>query len=214
MFGSTRGTGTFDLYQKPLIGAEREVLLLQSQHNKTPLDFTQDGRFLLYRSFEVETGFDLWALPLNRDGKPFPFLRTTFDEREGQFSPDGKWIAYSSRFEIYAQPFPDPGAKSLVSTNGGTQPRWRRDGTELFYIGLDGKLMAAPFQFAANTQRVEPSTAVALFSTRLAGGPLPGVDRSQYDVSPDGQRFLINGLVEQATTTPITVVLNWKPAVH
>ena len=86
---------------------------------------------------------DLWALPIMEGRKAFPIVNTPFEDREGQFSPDGRWVAYQSnvsqRFEIYVQPFPGPGGTFLVSTNGGAQPRWRRDGKEIFYVALDGK---------------------------------------------------------------------------
>ena len=91
-------------------------------------------------------------LPLFGEHKPFPFVNTSFDEALGQFSPDGRWVAYhsneSGRHEVYVQPFPGPGGKWQISTSGGIEPRWRRDGKELFYIAPDGKLMAAPIQSA------------------------------------------------------------------
>ena len=137
------------------------------------MDWSPDGRFLLYRSIDPKTGSDIWALPLDGDRKPFPVVQTNFDERDGQFSPDGKWIAYQSnesgRFEIYVQPFPGPGGKSQVSTNGGAQVRWRRDGKELFYIALDGRLMAVPIRLASNGQAVEAGTPVPLFATHVGG---------------------------------------------
>ena len=135
-----------------------------------------------------------------------------FDERDGQFSPDGKWIAYQSnesgRFEVYVQPFPGPGGRSTVSTGGGAQVRWRHDGKELFYIALDGRLMAVPVSLAPNDQTLEPGTPVPLFATRV-GGAVQSVFRQQYMVSTDG-RFLMSTLVEEAAS-PITMILNWKP---
>ncbi|PYS34448.1 MAG: hypothetical protein DMG14_29455 [Acidobacteria bacterium] len=119
---------------------------------------------MLYFSVESKTGFDVWTLPLEGDRKPFPIVQTNFDERLAQFSYDGNWIAYESnesgRFEIYVQPFADPQAKRggrlRISTNGGAQVRWRRDGKELFYIALDGRLMAVPIRFASDGHAVEP----------------------------------------------------------
>ena len=138
--------------------------------------------------------------------------RRTFDERQGQFSPDGKWIAYQSnesgRFEIYVQPFPGPEGKSLISTNGGGQVRWRRDGKELFYIALDGRLMAVPVQPASSGQAVDSGTPVPLFATPVGGAPQV---RQQYIVSSDGQRFLMKTVTEEAGPSPITVILNWRP---
>ena len=150
---------------------------------------------------------------LDGDRKPYPVVQTSFDERDAQFSPDGKWIAYQSnesgRFEIYIQPFPGPGSKLQVSTNGGAQARWRRDGKELFYIALDDRLMAVPIRLASNPQSAEPSSPIPLFATHV-GGALQSPFMQQYEVSPDGQRFLMNTFTEEAAS-PITVILNWKP---
>src|SRR5206468_6690855 len=108
-----------------------------------PLSWSRDGRFLLYgRALN-----DLLVLPLTGDRRPFPFLQTPFNEGTGQFSPDGRWVAYvsdeSRRTDVYIAPFPEPAGKWLVSTGGGTHPRWRADGLEVFYVALDNKLMAA-----------------------------------------------------------------------
>ena len=205
--------GPFDLYQKPAIGAGTEESLLATAQDKGPTDWSPDGRLLLYRSVDPKTGYDLWALPMNGDRKPFPVVKTNFDERDAQFSPDGKWIAYQSnesgRFEIYIQPFPGPGSKLQVSTNGGAQVRWGPNGKELFYIALDARLMAVPIRLASNPQTAEPGSPTPLFATRV-GGALQGTFMQQYDVSSDGQRFLMNTITEEAAS-PITVILNWNP---
>jgi Tol biopolymer transport system component len=133
--------GVFDLYEKSASGTGDEKALLESPTTKVPLDWSPDGRFLLYRNDDPQTGADLWALPLNGEGAPFPIVQTPFQERDAQFSTDAKWIAYQSNesghFEIYVQPFPGPGPKTQVSSNGGIQVRWRQDGKELFYGGPD-----------------------------------------------------------------------------
>lgn len=157
-------------------------------------------------------------MPLDEErraqGKPFPVVHTNFDERDGQFSPDGKWIAYESnetgRYDVYLQPFPGPGVKLPVSVSGGAQVRWRRDGEELFYIALDGRLMAVPIQSSTSGQP-GVGTPVPLFPTRVGGAIAQGVTRQQYAVSPDGQRFLMNTVPEDETLPPITLILNWKP---
>ena len=135
-----------DLYQKMSSGLVDEELLIHTAINKAATDWSADGRFLLYRSPDPKTGFDLWALPMEGNRMPFPVVRTNFDDRDGQFSPDGRWIAYQSnesgRFEIYVQPFPGPGTMQPILTRGGAQVRWRRAGRELFYIALDGRLMS------------------------------------------------------------------------
>jgi hypothetical protein len=215
VFSSNR-TGAFGLYEKSVTGGGAERLLLATpQKNPVGEDWSPDGRFLLYRVTDA-TGRDLWALPLvGPDGegrKPFPVVQTEFEEREGQFSPDGKWIAYASnrsgRFEIYAQPFPGPGGTPQVSSAGGVQPRWRRDGKELFYIAPDGRMTAVSVAAAPDGQSLQIGQPVGLFASRIARGGTPGGDKHAYAVSPDGQRFLIEQTTEQAAA-PITIVLNW-----
>ena len=164
----------------------------------------------MYREADPKTGGDLWVLPMTgNDRKPIPIVNTPFEELNGQFSPDGRWVAYetneSGRFEIVVQPFPAPTGKWQVSTAGGIQPRWRNDGKELYFISPDGKLMAA--SITAGTA-FAAATPAPLFSVTLAPGA--GSNKQQYAVSRDG-RFLINQPVESATTAPITLILNWKP---
>jgi len=212
VFGSSR-TGSIDLYERPASGATPEQLLLASSNPSLPIDWSPDGRFILYRDIDPNSGYDLWVLPLSGDRKPFPVAKTPFEERDGQFSPDGRWVAYrsneSGRFEVYVLPFPGPGGKVQVSTNGGTQPRWRHDGKELFYIAPDSKLMAAPIAVSPDGKTIKAGAPVPLFSTRIAGGPTPGSNNQQYAVASDG-RFLINVTTEDATASPITLILNWK----
>jgi serine/threonine protein kinase len=219
-FFSTR-TGIRGLYQKLASAAGAEEPLYPISAPFLPTDWSRDGRFILCRELKPETGYDLFVMPVSlpvSERKLIPFANSIYQEREGKFSPDGKWVAYQSdesgRFEVYVQAFPGPGAKTLVSTGGGAQPRWRADGRELFYIGLDGKMMAAPITLAEDGDFLEAGTAVALFATRIAGGPIlaTGPMRHQYAVAPDGQRFLINVATEEAVRSPITLVLNWKPA--
>jgi len=209
---SSSPNGIGDLYVKLATGAGNEEQLLVTSQSKMAVDWSSDGHFILYESPDPKTGYDLWVLPLDGDRKSYPVARSEFDEKDGQFSPDGKWIAYQSnesgRSEIYVQAFPGPGGKVQMSTTGGAQVRWRRDGKELFYIALDDRLMAVPIQVAANPQTVEPGSPIPLFITRV-GGALQTIYRQQYMVSPDGQRFLMNTVTEEATS-PITVILNWK----
>jgi Tol biopolymer transport system component len=206
-FASNRN-GTFDTYLKDAGGAAAEDLFLAGY---SPTDWSPDNRFLLCRKNDPKTSTDIWAVPLTGDRKPVPVVQTSFAEKDGQFSPDGKWIAYQSdesgRWEIYAQPFLGPGDKVPISTNGGGQVRWRRDGKELFYIGLDGRLMAVPVRFGPQT--IEAGAPVALFATDLVPA-VPTADWQQYVVSPDGKQFLVSTIVEEAVTSPITVILNWK----
>ena len=162
--------GTGDLYQMSISDPGNQELLVSTPQPKMPEDWSSNGEFLLYRSVDPKRQLDIWASTAQgEDRKPFPVVQTDFDERDAQFSPDGHWIAYASNesgaFEIYIQPFPGPGRKVAVSTTGGAQVRWRHDGKELFYIALDGRLMAVPLRFAANSQEVEVGTPVPLFVT-------------------------------------------------
>ena len=141
-------------------------------------------------------------------------VQTEFNEQHPQLSPDGKWMAYQSnrtgRFEVYIRPFPGPGSDAPVSTEGGAQARWNPDGKELFYIASDDRLMSVPMRFSANGDAVEAGTPQALFATNV-GSTAPNTNRQQYAVSPDGQSFILNSQPDAAQTSPITVILNWKP---
>jgi serine/threonine protein kinase len=210
VFSSTR-KGPFNLYVKSASGAGTEELLLETPNNKWVQDWSRDGRFLLYGEADPKTGRDLYALPMTgNDRKPIEVVKTPFEELNGQFSPDGRWLAYetseSGRFEIVVQPFPVPNGKWQVSTNGGIQPRWRADGKELYFVAPDSQLMAASITAAGAT--FSAGTPVPLFPVMLPPGL--GANNQQYAVSRDG-RFLINQPVETSNTAPITLLLNWHP---
>ncbi len=215
VFSSTR-KGVLDLFEKPANGAKDEQPLLVTSQDKLALDWSPDGRVLLYSIQDPKTTSDLWALPLTGERKPFAVVQTSFDDIQGQFSLNGRWLAYASnesgRYEIYIQSFPEPGGKSQVSTAGGLQPRWRRDGTELYYVAPDNRLMAVPIRMASDRRAVDAGVPVALFPTRLASGaaifPAGYFSRAQYAVAPDG-RFLMNVAADEAVTSPITIVQNW-----
>ena len=213
-FASNR-RGVYNLYWKLSSGAGADELLVESDQAQGPTDWSSDGHFILLNRLNPQTSWDLWVLPVSGGKKPFPFLTTPFQELNGQFSPGGNWIAYQSnesgRFEIYVQSFPGPGGKFQISSNGGAQPRWNKNGKEIFYVSLDSKMMAVPVKFPPDGQSLEIGTPAALFPVRIAGGPLPGRNRQQYAVSADGQRFLVNLVAGEGTTSPITVILNWHP---
>jgi serine/threonine-protein kinase len=192
-------------------GLER---LTTSEYINTPVSWSPDGQLLAFHENNPTTQRDIWVLPLGDPSagpgqvrKTQPFLRTRFDEGAPRFSPDGHWLAYisdeSGRYEIYVQSFPGPGGKRQISTEGGTEPVWNRNGRELFYRSGD-KMMAVDIatqpSFAAGTPRM-------LFEGQYV--PAPGASPN-YDVSPDGQRFLMLKPIEQAAgPTQINVVLNW-----
>jgi Tol biopolymer transport system component len=213
IFSSNR-KGVHDLYQKSATTGGSEELLLSTAQPKFATDWSPDSRFVLFNSEDPTRSNDIWALPLDRNGQSFPVVQTNFDEQQAQFSPDGKWIAYQSnesgRVEIYVQPFPGPGNKWPISTNGGSQVRWRRDGKELFYVSLDGRLMAVPIRIATNAAPPEVGTPVMLFTPSLGSAVQQADYRHQYMVSSDGLRFLVATVTEGANL-PITVILNWKP---
>jgi Tol biopolymer transport system component len=168
-----------------------------------------DGRFILYQVFDAKTNLELWVLPVGGDRKPIPFIKTTFGVSHGQFSPDGRWVAYASnesgKWEIYVAPFPGPGGNWKISSAGGSEPRWRRDGKELFYLAPDGVLMAVAVKEGPTFYA---DMAKPLFQTRLRQH-ISSVDLFSYDVSPDGRRFLLNTDVGEVASSPLTVVLNW-----
>ena len=195
-----------------------EPVLPASAHGESagqwPWDLSSDGRFLLYSNMEAGRGPDIWAMPLEGDKKPFEVVVTDFNESQAQFSPDGKWMVYQSdktgRDEIYLRPFPGPGEEWPVSTGGGIQPRWSPKGTELFYVAADDKLMAVSVKFSPDNKSVDLGTPVGLFATDV-GSAVMLKYRQQYMVAGDGQSFVMNSAVEGGGTSPITVILNWKP---
>jgi eukaryotic-like serine/threonine-protein kinase len=189
--------------------------LTSSENNQAPSSWSPDGQLLAFMDINPTTGYDIWVLRMGDPSpgsgqarKAQPFLRTQFNESVPRFSPDGRWLAYvsdeSGRYEIYVQPYPGPGGKWQISTEGGTEPTWNPNGRELFYRSGD-KMMAVDVTtqpgFAAGRPRM-------LFEHSYV--PTPGTN-SNYDVSPDGQRFLMLKPSEsaQAAPTQINVVLNW-----
>src|SRR5262245_47323898 len=200
---SDRGEG-WHLYQKAASGAGEETPLLKSDHPISPTDWSRDGRFIIYRQDDPKTKGDVWFLPVTGSSaaKPVPIIQTEANEGSGTLSPDGRWLAYTSdesgRIEVYVQSFPGGGSKRQVSSGGGNHPRWRRDGRELFYYAGGGKLMAPPVK---SGESLEVGEAASLFEFRAGAG--------HYAVTADGQRFLINAVVEMEPNAPLTVWTNW-----
>jgi Tol biopolymer transport system component len=205
-----------DLYLTLASGAAQPALLFKSPTVKHSNHWSPDGRFLIFDDHHATQQQDAWILPLDGDRQPIPLLATAADEAPAQFSPDGKWVAYSSdesgRREIYVRDValdrvPAVGSgKWQISTGGGDKPRWRRDGRELYYIAPEGKLMAVPVRTAPV---FEPAVPVLLFEITAASSSF-----FPYDVAADG-RFLINTVADAGTSSsPITVVLNWMAALE
>jgi dipeptidyl aminopeptidase/acylaminoacyl peptidase len=206
----SRRNGAFDLYIEAATGAAQEELLIKmGTQNGWGTDWSQDGRLILYQRPGAATGQDLWIAPQFGDRKPFPYLQSPFNEQNGVFSPDGHWIAYvsdeSGHDEVYVRAFPLSGGKWPISAGGGSEPNWRHDGTELFYLAANRNLVTVPVK--AGQATFEPGTPKALF-------PVPGnlSRRRSYAVGSTGQRFLVSRPVREVTATPITVVTNWQAA--
>ncbi|MBK9315815.1 MAG: PD40 domain-containing protein [Acidobacteria bacterium] len=207
IFASNRG-GYYDLYLKSTDSPSSDELLFESKTNKTPYDWSQDGRYLTFSSSTEKTGDDVWVLPVKGDLEPFSLLQSEANELLCMFSPNGKWIAYSSdesgRPQIYVRSFPVSESKWVVSTQGGYQPKWRRDGQELFYLGPDGKLISAEVKSGRSFEAGVPRPLFRLKTPQAAGQ----YDR-YYAVTPDGQRFLVKSVAEQTNSTAISIVMNW-----
>ena len=195
--------------RKALGGAGRRETLWESGDANSLVDFSPDGRFLSYTHGGKR--FELWILPLTGDRRPYRFYPSESIQFHGLFSPDGKWIAYTSNetgdFEVYVQPFPATGEKWKVSVNGGGQATWRHDGKEMFYRTADGKMMAVSLKmtpgFVSGVPRMLfQSSADPLF-------PNLGIP---YAVAPDGQRFLVNAAMDESRASPITIITNWTAA--
>jgi Tol biopolymer transport system component len=207
IIGNSNRKGDYQIYAKSSSGAGTEDVLLENElGNKYPQDWSSDGKYLLFRTTAAGKGTDLWFLPLSGDRKPVPLLTSQYNETNGQFSPDVRWVAYSSnesnRSEVYVVPFPGLAGKRQVSTNGGVYPKWSRDGRELFYLSPDNNLMAVSVDGKGTDFQV--GQAKALFQIGWVNGL-----GHPYTVSADGQRFLVNAAPVNTAAVPMTVVMNW-----
>jgi len=201
-FGSSRKLN-FSAYLKNAdgSGSEREIADLGGQAEGI-WDWSRDDKYILARKDN-----ELWYLALP-DFQAKPYLQPKWIVRNAQFSPDGKWVAYSSNetgnWEVYVSPFPNGTSKWQVS-RGGSEPRWRRDGKELFYLSAEGRMMAVPVRLGTSFEAGSPG---ALFQTHLRQ-PISAQDMFSYDVTSDGQKFLINTKVDEPNAAPLSVILNW-----
>ena len=196
-YNSQRAHG-LDLYGRD-VGAKQETLLATDEgRGQWPVSWSPDGKNVLVVTNTVETGNDIWVLPLDKNPKPYPFLNSAAQENWAAFSPDGKWVAFSyarqlgDESELYVTTFPKAGRRYLVSARGGFQARWRRDGKELFFLATNGtltiSLMAA--EVDGSGQDFEVKEVKKLFDT-----PVPYPPYHAFDLSADGQRILINSLL-------------------
>ncbi len=202
---------TFAIKWKPADGSGGEETLLGAQNfTQFPESWSPDGKFLAYSATGHNTEGDIWILPLEGDRKPRSFVQTAFDERAAKFSPDGHWIAYAStesgRYEVYVQPFPGPGGKWQISTEGGNWPVWARSGRELYYLN-GSKIMGVGVtiqpSFTAAAPRLLADTPIQTSGIYVGNG--------EFDVSPDGQHFLfVKARQENALPAEVRVALNWS----
>ena len=205
-----RSSGTSNLFEKSVSGTAKEQLIFEG----TGMNFTDawspDNRFILFIHYDpkTQTEWDEWMLPTFGDRKPRPYIQTPFNDEGAAFAPDGRWVAYSSnesgKVESYVQSFPAAGSRIQISNSGGGEVRWRRDGRELFYIGLDQELRAVEIKVTGNT--LTAGVPQRLFQTDV--NPLRDM-RNHYDVSADGQRFLFAVPTQKASAATVNVVVNW-----
>jgi Tol biopolymer transport system component len=211
-----RPKGYLDLYERTISSTDPAQVLLSDAQNNTPTSWSPDGKFLLYTAGAFAVGnTDVWVLPMTDPPEtrtPTAFLHSPFNESNARFSPDGKWVAYVSNetgsSEVYVTRFPGPNGKWPISAGGGSFPRWRADGKELFYVARNNKLMAASVNASATDFEVTAAHAV------LNIHPPGAATGYQYDVSADGQRFLVNTIVEATALPPITLVVNWPASLQ
>ena len=203
VFRSNR-SGVHDLYERAANGSGESRLLLHTTNAKYPTDWAPDGR-ILFHAHTPESRADIWTMnPDGGDAKPI--VNSPFDEVQGQISPDGKWIAYTSfeagHAEVYVRSVTDVTLRWPVSAGGGSDPRWRGDGRELFYLSADLHVTAVRFEGGA------PARPKPLFRVRVLPQGMPYL--SNYDVSADGQRFLVKLPVHDMTSAPVHVLTNWQ----
>jgi dipeptidyl aminopeptidase/acylaminoacyl peptidase len=196
------------LYRKHLGGSGAEELLYASESIKRPNGFSPDGKLLAFYQLESDTNLDIWILPLTGDRTPYPFLKTSFTEANAAFSPDGKWLAYNSnesgRFDVYVAPFPGPGRKWQVSTEGGAYPSWRQGGKEILYQELQSnRIFSVPVAFKGDAP--DFGNATELFT---APPPLAGI-AARFDPSADGKKFILVRPNQSQATGSLTLVVNW-----
>src|SRR5215469_15472356 len=219
-FNSNRDGGVFNLYQRTANVTGHDELLLATANTKGPTQWSRDGRFLIYSESDPKTKWDIWLLPMDHgaERKPIPFLRSQSNEFQGQVSPDGHWIAYtsdeSSQNEVYVRAFPAAERQWKISIVGGEQPRWSGDGKELFFISPEGKMMAIAVKVVLGASPTfEPSKPQLLFEAHTAQ---PLFTAFGYDVTADGrryggwQRFLVVMNTRASGSAPVlNVMVNW-----
>jgi Tol biopolymer transport system component len=205
------GSGS-DLLEKRADGSGMAQVLVEGGTAKSPTDWSRDGRYLVFTDQGAKTSMDVWFLARDSPGqKPVPFLQSASNEHYARLSPDSRWMAYASdesgRDEVYVRSFPSGDGQWQISSGGGTEPRWRGDGKELFFIAADGNMMAAPVSSDSTGAKpmFQPATSQRLFD---AYARPPNGYIWTYDVTSDGTRFLLASPVD-ASAPPLNVKVNW-----
>ncbi len=206
-FASTR-EGTSNLYWQPVDGSGPTERLTTSEHWQIPLSWSPDGKTLLFR--EEPKGADVWILQVDGDRKPRLFLQESFNEWQAAVSPNGRWLAYSSdesgRQEIYARPFAASGSRWTISADGGSDPVWARNGSELYY--RNGDRMMAVMVKATSGGSFSVTRPRVLFESKTLSSEM------SYDVTPDGEFLMIEAGESDSPPTHINVAINWLQEVR
>jgi len=211
-FSSNRN-GTFDIFIKESSGASEEQLIFEHESDLYISDWSRDGKYILINALEQGANlWSIWVLPIDESLEPYQFLATEFSDGTARFSPDNRWVVYvsdiSGRQEIYMRPFPGPGAVRQISTSGGDEPVWSPDGSEIYFVDPANNLKAA--RIRTIDDRVEVVSVRDLFSTNKVNL----FSNALYDITPDGQRFIIVSTGGQAESLPLTFVVNWDGEVR
>jgi Tol biopolymer transport system component len=205
LYFTNASSGAYNIYRKIFTGVGSPEVVTPPGPPQVPADVSLDGRYLLYTSGSYIASQDIWLLELNNRENRTPLIKSEFDELYPRFSPDGRWIAYSTdesgTSEVYVQSYSATGGRWQVSSNGGSQPRWRADGRELFYVAPDLKLMSVEVRSGAIFDFDTPKP---LFQTRMDSFDAP----NRYVVAENGKKFLINVPVGEEFANPVTVTIH------
>jgi Tol biopolymer transport system component len=213
IFFSNTSSGRWNIFVRSVSGAAEPTALLEATRPRWPRDVSPDGSVLLYQEWSASTRGDLKVLSLSGERRPRDFIASPFDDDEGAFSPDGRRVAYvsdeSGRKEVFVASFPDPSQRIRISSDGGSQPRWSRDGRELYFVSKTTTMMATPFDPSTGVPTAPPARLFDAPISYAFGSHVP----LRYDVAPDG-RFLIIVRASKAPPPPLVLVLNWQAALR
>jgi hypothetical protein len=202
------GMGRQTLFERRVSGEPGERPLLQYDHQVFPTDWSRDGKYLLYTT--MSPGYDVMAFVIGGESKPMPVLQSPAAELQGQLSPNGQFLAFTSnesgRSDVYVESFPDPTSPRRVSPNGGSYPRWSRSGEELYFRSLDGQLVAVPVQLTGTSVTVRAPRPVMRLSEP------PAIALHPYDIHPDGRILALTPVSGAGSDISLTVLVNWQAA--